>query len=148
MTKFTYNILQNHLLITFPKFFIQYVELVYPNDKIVKEGFILLSKYRNSVQFNSPIFIHCVTNSNVEQISVEVINLPTEIPHLKGNSIRIFMETKPTKFNPSIILSNEQDLNSLEVKINEILKTQQKQLIDTQNQKDEIIDNWLSVFSV
>lgn len=148
MTKFTYNILQNHLLITFPKFFIQYVELVYPKDKIIKEGFILLSKYRNGIQFNSPIFIHCVTNSNVEQISVETINLPTEIPHFKGNSIRIFMETEPSKFNPSIILSNEQDLNSLEVKINDILKTQQKQLVDTQNQKDEIIDDWLSVFSV
>ena len=148
MTKFTYNILQNHLLVAYPKFFIQYVELVYPKDKIIKEGFILLSKYRNSPQFNSPIFIHCVTNSNVEQISVEIINLPTEIPLFEGNSIRIFMETEPTKFNPSIILSSEQDLNSLEVKVNEILKTQQKQPIDTQNQKDEIIDDWLSVFSV
>jgi hypothetical protein len=84
----------------------------------------------------------------VEQISVEVINLPTEIPLFERNSIRICMETEPTKFNPSIILSNEQDLNSLEVKINEVLKTQQKQPIDTQNQKDEIIDDWLSVFSV
>jgi hypothetical protein len=151
MNTFVRNILQNHLQVTYPNFFIHQVKLqVDSKVSIYYEGFLLIPKLYAAQKDGKlfPIFIQC----NEEIDNIRILTKKLQISNFTPSDLIIYKEdwediTNNTK-TFGFILFDEKDFAKLEENIHIMLQTYCESESVSASLKADTIDEWLSIFSI